>query len=644
MTGEGDGRVAFSLSFTTVSCDDCGITRFASEPGCGCDSDTDMADSNVEARRLLVDRVSASSTTYELPEQLTEPAPGIWSECADLIQRVLVAVQAIADLDEAGVVNLSRALGELCARREAIARSRKMRPWVATWAELDRALAGIEQAAASYSRALTAATAGSAGEHGRLAQEAMDATGRRLERFSAAIDVVANPDAPIDPVGALPEVVAAAYHESGATDLLEFDGHGEELYRAITGSEPREPGLGISLQVTDYAATMILDRERLLTKAKCAYEVLASSGDRLLRLVSSDEWRRQMTLSATEQRDAATEAAALGAAGQSRLEIRGLIRLGARTFEPISRPLVALILAARTDRPLERLLKMDPNTAINQLRDAKLEVLVEGLSVGVRDADAHSLYTVNETGIKFTSNRAERVDLTVIELNDLVLTGLETVLALGNAMMCALAEAGMEPDDLLEALAWGLSTEESVRITLATSGWTDISVVREGASLRAEGLGRFPGNPIVLAGACLHGIEQSVEELCLVGMSDGESHELAAQLRTFRAHQGEESEWRRDALFVEGVAAATFDGAPVFSRSQVRKWIAVKAGEALSADDARMKLRVLLETARAVGDRQLADSLACSMRVLAAQNTGLAPGPDDVAGLDLLIEWEVRSV
>lgn len=644
MTLTEDGQAVFSLSFTTVECDECGATRFALEPGCGCDGDLETPDPHVEARRLLLDRVAPSNATYELPEQLAQPMPEIWSECTDLIQRVLVAVQAIAALDEAGVVNLSSVLGELRERREAIARSRAVRPWIAIWAELDRALAGIEETAASYSRALAATTADSAEEHGRLAQEAMDATGRRLEKFSAAVDAVTNPDAPIDPVDALPELIAAAYRESGATDLLEFDGRGEELYRAITGSGPREPGLGISLQVTHYAATVILDRERFVTKAKCAYEALASTGDRLLQLVRSDEWRRQMTLSTTEQRDAAAEAAALGAAGQSRLEIRGLIRLGARTFEPISRPLVALILAARKDRPLKKLLKMDPNTAINQLRDANLSVLVEGLSVGVRDADAHSAYAVTETGITLTSRRAEHDDLTMVDLNDLVLTGLETVLALGSAVMCALVEAGLATDDLPGASAWELTTEESVRVTLASSGWTEISVVREGASLRAEGLGRFPENPIVLVGACLHGVEQSVEELRLVGRSDGESHELVAQLRPFRAHQREESEWRRDARFIEGVAAATFAGAPVFSHSQTRKWIAVKAGEALPAEDARAKLRVLLQTARVVGDRQLADSLACSMRVLAAQNAGRTPLPADVAGLDLLIEWEARSI
>src|SRR5690606_2526049 len=178
-------------------------------------------------------------------------------------------------------------------------------------------------------------------------------------------------------------------------------------------------------------------------------------------------WLADYKAAAAELQDAAIEAAALSTAAKNeRIEVRATIRLGARLFEPIARPFLVPLLVVGKGRRLGRLVNKDPNVTISQLRQADLARLTDVLLAGIRDADSHNKYKLEGESIRFTSNRAERVQMTRAELLDTVLLGMETLHAVHAGFTCALVESGIPTDDLPDTDAWHFTDEQKVSLAV----------------------------------------------------------------------------------------------------------------------------------------------------------------------------------
>jgi hypothetical protein len=162
--------------------------------------------------------------------------------------------------------------------------------------------------------------------------------------------------------------------------------------------------------------------------------------------------------------------------------------------------------------------------------------------------------------------------------------------------------------------------------------------------MTVTGEGRFPKNPISLGGACIPGLPDDLDTLVLKAQDESGTHTLRMVLPPFRDRLGAEDPWEGEAAFLLGCALSAFDGEPIYDGAHVRKWVAVKAGEALSHPDTHRRLETLARLARRVDDVELADSVAAATRLQLARSAGHGGSSADLRKLDLLIKWERRTL
>jgi hypothetical protein len=636
----------FQIAFTTLTCDECDRTWFANEDPCNCGIPEVTSDLHVETRRQLVWNSSPTAPTRSVEPVLGQPPPELWNKMAELMDLLIEAVQTIAAETEEGSTRLRTALTELRDRGMAVEGAQWFRPWWSHWRAVERVLGDIERAVSEYLLALTSDTAPESQHHAAAAQVALDTAG---EQASAYADVIglweAVDDAPLDPLDVLPALAAAAYESSGAASLLELDQAGAQVYTRITGKTDVEVGVGLGLEVTRFVASVLFDERAFWSKAALAFDLLSADLLKTAALASDHRWLSDYEEAAAEMRDALVEAAVLSAAAtHHRLEVRAAVRLGARLFEPIARPLLVPLLVIGKKRDLARFITKDPNVVVKQLRDAGFGALCDGLLAAMRDADSHNRYRLDGDTIALTSSRAEVREVTAPELLDIVLAGLETVHALHAALTCAFLEAGVAADALPETNAWDFTWEQKLRLVLGSSGWTEVDVSKGNDAVEVTGYGDFPENPITLGGACMSALDDSISQLVLRARTVDGTHTLRMQLAVFRQHQSAEDAWEKDALFLEACTQATYHSKPLFSRVQVRKWIAMKAGEALTSSDAPRRLHVLLALAERTQDRAIGKSLEAAIRIRAAEDQCAAVNPADLASLKILSKWERRRL
>lgn len=636
----------FHIQFVTVTCDVCNETRFAEEAPCGCEEQAEASDNHVQRRRRLVWN-AAPLDDLDRAEILIESGldEELFDRCSQLLERFMTSFQLLGAGQPGGSQLLRAALTDWRDMRDSVRSSRHLRPWLTFWRAVDGAIENIGLVASRYIETFICGTASEAERHAAETQDALDEATASLARYSALLDQWERVDySHLDPLDVLPSLAAAATVANETDSIVDLDRRGAVLFERVTGDQSTEPGIGLGLVVTDFVASVMYDSELLWSKAADTYNTFMSDPAKLLSLLENKTWLDDYRAGVAELRDAAIEAAAFSAAATAdRFEVRSTIRLGARLFEPIARPLVVALLAVGKGRSITRLTNKDPNVSVNQLRQAGLAHLVEGLQAGIRDADAHHKYTIEEDRIVFTSRRAEQTNMTRGQVLDTVLTGMETLHSLYFGMTCAFLAAGVAIEDLPDADAWNFSDEQRMSLVLGASGWTNIRVGRSDSTIEAKGEGRFPDNPTSLGGACLAGLSEDV--MTLVLQTEGEeSHTLRMDAQTFRDRESIGNPWDRDVAFIKGCARSSYDSQPIFNRDQIRKWIAVKVGEALRSSDVQAQLRSLERLARDQGDEELADSVSAAERLRLARQRGQDTDPEDIGMFDLVVDWQKRSV
>lgn len=637
---------AFRIQYVTVTCDVCEQTRFAEEPSCACEEGEEIVDDHVRRRRRLV-WFAAPATSGGLAREPAriEPDGELFGRCTAVLDDLMASFQLLADERFKAARRLQSALGGLRELKEATRSSIRLRPWLGFWRAIDSSIDDIEEVASRYIGALTCDTPSEAERLSSEAQDALDRAAESIAGYSSLLDHWNQiDDSSMNPMDVLPSLAAAASGLNESADIVDLDSRGSALFERVTGHEPADPGLGIGMVITDFVASVIYDSESLWSKAETAYNVLASDRRQLVSLLETESWLGDYAASVTELRDAATEAAALSAAATNeRIEVRATVRLGARLFEPIARPLLVPLLAIAKGRSVERLTSKDPNVAVTQMRQAGLGRLVEGLHVAIRDADAHNSYMLEGDKVLLTSTRGEYSELTLAQLLDSVLTGMETLHSLYFALTCAFIVAGVPIEDLPDADAWSFSDTQQLSVVLGASGWSNIRVSRQGSTVEATGIGSFPTNPASLGGACLPSLPADVMTLVLRATGK-ETHELEMDVQAFRDRELLQNSWDREVAFIRACARSSYDSQPIFSQDQVRKWIAIKAGEVLDDVSDGGRLDALAQLATDLSDDEMSESLRAAGRIRSAQLAGRLVGQGDIESLELLIEWERRRL
>jgi hypothetical protein len=224
--------------------------------------------------------------------------------------------------------------------------------------------------------------------------------------------------------------------------------------------------------------------------------------------------------------------------------------------------------------------------AAENVRDG---LITEGFSIQLRNAEAHTSYKVQEWGVRILRTDGGTTDISTEELVDSVLAGVETLQGIYFGTVCALANAGIDLEELPDADVWKLTTDHRIRLVLATFQWNDVTIRRVAERLVVEGTGEFPLRPLSLAGACLASLktEATIFEL------RGSQGQIEGPIEPMVEHELAIDGLQREAAFVKCARLWTFDGEPVLSREHVRKWVAMQAGRALGHTYAGRDLKVL---------------------------------------------------
>ncbi len=542
-------------------------------------------------------------------------------------------------------------LQELDVLHERARRARRLRPNHAIWAALDAVFSAYNDVRDTYLDALIATTVEEAEEAAARGQVALDSASAALDRFSSLADAWQSVhDANLaDEHGDVMAGAEAVVALSGTADMVELDRKGAELFVRITEGDVACPsGFGLGLQLLDLAVEGSMDPQRFWTMARTVYKLLAKHDVALRGLFSDTEWRRDLAAVSREARDAGFEAAAVAAAGANRRRlVQSALRLAARQIERAAQPLLATLLAIQARQPYASERRRDINAVLTRAAQAGLQDLLVGFDPKLRDADAHGEFELDDVGVRLTGTRGRLDYLTDDELVDITLAGTESVVALYWGVVAALVAAGVDTDDLGEAVAAVVADADKIKFVLLLNGWHDVEVHVDDAGVLARGT-RDGANAFGLISAVVSVAPDDCATITLIATDETGTHTATGPAAPFRRWSGGDDEREMEIAFTLASMAWTIDGAPILTRAHTEKVYAYRALEALNPEvplaAALKTLRALLDAARAIGSDDLAAAVAAGVRLRREVAMGARPTKSVDAIVDALDRWLLVDV
>lgn len=575
-----------SLSYARTRCVRCDNPRIVGIvcPVCGKPPDEREADPNLQRRQRLASRVLSlleNPDTGDVDRQPGEPEV-LWSHLARWLGDFLTAfAAAVKERDaEAGLVESVEALNEI--RAGALVAIR-LRPWIGVWRFVDGVIAQMVAVVEQFMSAAAARPPRDAQQKAEDAQRAIDAAAavaeelnERLARWQTIADEA-------DPDRVLSVLAGQAYRASGTSDLMALDQSGAHLYHRLTGNENCPSGLGIGLQMTSIQVETVLDEERFWDVASKVFEALSARPEKLRATTASAHWLVDFRQAAVAGHDAGvTHQALMAGVRRSRDHVAALLSLGHDLVEGPGKRYIATILASIGSTGYEQLRTRDAGALLNNAQQRGLADLLIGLERGIRIARAHREFRVEEDSVVFTGRGFEGERMTIAELIDRVLAGLESMLALHVGIICAAVEAGVAIEELDPVAELQLSPTDSCTLALALAGWEEPRVEFEQDRLVAAGTTTelTASSLNVIGMLLLHVPDDCLEASFSLNTPTG-SHVLTGPLAPFRAWRHEDNEPIRNFHLIEGFRRWSLDGTPIVSADYVRKFVAVNAAQAI---------------------------------------------------------------
>ena len=213
---------------------------------------------------------------------------------------------------------------------------------------------------------------------------------------------------------------------------------------------------------------------------------------------------------------------------------------------------------------------------------AGLDELLVGLDPKLRDADAHGQFVIDERGVRLTGRRGQPVYLTDDELVDATLAGTESITAIYWGIVAALVAAGVDTEELDEAVAAEINDADRVKFVVLLNGWHDVEVELADGTLTARGR-RDGADTWGLIGAIVSVVGADVATVTLTASDESGTHTASGPVAPFRRWSGGDDELEKEIAFTLASMAWTVNGEPVFSRAQTEKVDAYRSIEALNA-------------------------------------------------------------
>lgn len=575
-----------------------------------------------------------------------------WRALREWNTRFLTAYEGVEGNDEQAVIeDLRAALTELRELELRAATMPRLRPAAAAWRAVDTIVELDREIVAHYFAALTASTPQEAASEGGLGQRTIDravALLDRLDAYAEQSDRLNETDL-ADEWGDVVAGAQGAFFLAQANSIQSFDQLGVDLYERITGSRDCPTGFGIRLQMVAIIAETQFDPKRFWETTARIYRIAIGAKTPLERLIQSQSWREDMLAVTAEARDAGFELSAVAVVENRRRQIRAAIRFGHITAERLAPPHLATIVALTRGRGYAEERKKNIGVLLNEVRQAGLGDVVEGIDLAFRHGDAHKLYSITDEGVRFTADRREYDFLTDEELIDRVLLGFESIIALNVGISAALTESGLELLELEALTHLEVPETDRIRLTLALNGWTSVDVELSGLNVRAAG--RRPGpSPLGIMATLVPHLPADVEYLVLEAHDDdGRVHVAEGPVEPFRRFAATAGDpFQHHVALIEAVASWRVDAECPFSPELVRKLLAINALQTFDPDqppgEAIRKLRTLLDAAGRLEFLDIRAALGDVLR-LRRESHSARPVTVDVADLSgRLSSWASAEV
>lgn len=559
---------------------------------------------------------------------------------ASILPRFFAGLEAAGRTTTDDVGDLVEVCEEVVAIREQLRASPPMRPWILTARTVSTAVDQLLQVMWKFVSALGARTPIEAQRKAEDAQRTLDNSlpaitelGRLLGRWSEVSDAV-------DMSNLLAATANDVFVELEADGLVELDTAGRQEYARVTGREPAV-GTGAILLTSKLSISVLGDEDRFNKAIARADSLLQSGRQAFQDALSRPEVLRELRNAWMQMADqfAAANGAAADAVNQ-RQTIRSTLAAVHALFEGPGRRFGLLFLELVGKGAFEAGLTEDGAGRLALIQqDRRLRHIFYGFDKGLRIAHAHQTFLIEGGNLVLREQGGQERSVSAGQLLDHLLAGLESLTAVGSALLVAANEIGVELVGLDYVDALGLSNQDVAGMLLGFAGATDVCLLESDAGPVVEltcpelRLGHI---------AVLEQLFPAVSRVRVsVRRSDRSDREdWSVDLSLLRAYRVVDDGLGKEIAFIEAMARMTRDGEPAMTDAMIRHWIAgqafVAAGNGYPAG--MRDLRLLLGMTGEHAWPDLATAVRQVMRYLrVAATEGLAADLSDITALQPFI-------
>ncbi|PRY44908.1 hypothetical protein [Umezawaea tangerina] len=507
---------------------------------------------------------------------------GSKDELGGLLRRVTAVARGVSDdlrkpVDDEAARRLTAELDELAA---AVRDLPRRRPWTgvvrAVGETADEVLAAV--------RDLLDPAEDPAGDVDRLAPRIAE-----LEAAQALLDAD-----PTSDLAALTGFTALASRMTGSTDPLVWDDRGWAAVEAAVGEPmPRLTGIGVQLLALGLPARVVFDEVSFDEAVRTAYTAFRSSPERLGALLADPNVRADLAEAHDHLMSGKVITAALRAV--SAPDDPALPDLARGLADSLGRRLATVLEAVRSD------------TAYGTLR-------------------------AEDTAAADTEGSADTVDQ--------LIAAVEAVHAGYTGLIAAVAQDRADLSDPRGLDLLGLDVEATTEVGLRLWGWRVDSAAVDGAVLTVEAALPRDAKVVTAIGVVAPYLpaEVSTVVLTLTGHDD-RRHRLAGPLGPWSAYSTPDSD--KTVALVDVLGSLELDGAPAMPRTVHRRLVATWTAAEMKQDPplAVPRLRRLRESARLVGDAELASAVTGVITVVRNGLQKVMLDPKSAKDLPKLVAW-----
>lgn len=637
------------LGYNTIECLRCRATRFRGVrcPDCGRAPDTWEIDEHLLRRRIrlagLAEQLDAEPS-QPLAKSGVMDADVLFDEVDDLHARFFAAVRELVKPDGTGGA-LHDVITDFLALRDRVRRAQRRRPFLALAQMASEVVSQTEHGIRCWLAALTAETpleaqrqADAANRHSRLGEEAAD-------RFTNQRDTLERID--FTSTGAMIASMVTLQMEDSRKSIQELIEDAETSVAQLLGIQDGS-AVGLQFALAEFVTALEFDPARLRRTFVGAYAVLSQDPQRLADIATAspelvtDFLDGQVTIfnSCWNLRSIIENAQTDRQIAEAALDVQSVAVEGPGAV--ITRSL--LLATGLKQKPYAKLKSGHATEDLQKAQaDPRLAPLLEGLNDQLRTARSHQTVRHTDHSIIATTRKGS-FEVEHDDLADLVLTGLESVLAGTLALRQALAQAGVDVADDTLSEDLGLPLLELGRISLQMITGYDATVeLQTDAELLIKIDGPLQMSMAALVAALGPALDQA-DRFRFVHTQPGQTEELTGPTRVFRSPTPH-AEFDKQLRVVTISTELQHNGSPAITSRQIRKWCANKALEALIAAGngavavatSARQVRSMVALARATSDSELEAALRRCSRWL-----GLRDNTENV--IALLRPWALDDI